>query len=298
VVTTADGELRYSQLVLATGARPRRLALADESDAEVAYLRTLDDADRIRAAVTDGRHVVVIGGGWIGLEVASAAVAAGAHVTVLESLELPLVRVLGPEVAKRLTRIHREHGVDVRTGVQVSAVARGGVTLGDGSVLPADLVIVGVGVEPNVEIAAAAGLTIDNGILVDAALRTSEPDVFAVGDVADQEHPVLGRRVRVEHWDTALKQARAVAHSLMGEEVGFAELPYFFSDQYDVGLEYVGSPGPDGYDDVVIREGRGSSFVAWWLRDGVVVAGMHLDDWDAIDEIRATVGTRLQSSKL
>ena len=292
-VTTGSEEQAYSQLVLATGARPRRLALADESNAEVAYLRTLDDSDRLRGAFTEGQRVVIVGGGWIGLEVASAAVAAGAQVSVLEALELPLVRVLGPEVAARLTQIHREHGVDVRTSAQVTAISRAGVRLDDASLLPADLVVVGVGVEPNAEIASAAGLAVDNGIVVDAALRTSAPDVYAVGDVANQEHPRLRRRVRVEHWDTALKQARAVAHSLMGEKVEYAELPYFFSDQYDVGLEYVGSPGPEGYDEVVVRAGEGSSFVAWWLRDGVVVAGMHLDDWDAIDEIRATVGTRL-----
>ena len=292
VVTTDAGEQPYSQLVLATGARANRLTMADESGAEVAYLRTIGDSERIKAALGEGRRVVVIGGGWIGLEVASAAVAAGAGVVVLEALEKPLVRVLGPEVAERLTQIHRDHGVDVRTGVTVSAISPDGVTLADGSTLPADLVVVGVGVTPNSELAATAGLATDNGVLVDAALRTSDPDVFAIGDVANQDHPTLGRRLRVEHWDTALQQAKAVAHSLLGEDVSYAELPYFFSDQYDVGLEYVGNPGPAGYDDVVIRDGEGSSFVAWWLRDGVVVAGMHLDDWDAIDEIRSTVGTR------
>ncbi len=279
--------------MLATGARANRLAMADESGAEIAYLRTIGDSERIKAALTEGRRVVIIGGGWIGLEVASAAVAAGAQVVVLEALDLPLVRVLGPEVAERLTQIHRDHGVDVRTGVTVSAISPGGVTLADGSTLPADLVVVGVGVTPNSDLASAAGLGTDNGVLVDAALRTSDPDIFAIGDVANQDHPTLGRRLRVEHWDTALQQGKAVAHSLLGEDVSYAELPYFFSDQYDVGLEYVGNPGPEGYDDVVIRDGEGSSFVAWWLRDGVVVAGMHLDDWDAIDEIRSTVGTRL-----
>ena len=294
VVVTEAGEQPYAQLVLATGARVRRLALADGSGAEVAYLRTIADSDRIRAALTPGRDVVIVGGGWIGLEVAAAAVAAGARVTVLEALELPLVRVLGPEVANRLVQIHRAHGVDVRTGVSVAEISPGAVTLGDGSVIAADLVVVGVGVEPRSELASSAGLATDNGILVDASLRTSAPDVFAVGDVANQEHPVLHRRVRVEHWDTALRQGRAVAHALLGEQVSYDQLPYFFSDQYDVGLEYVGSPGPEGYDDVVIRAGEGDRFVAWWLRDGVVVAGMHLDDWDAIDEIRSTVGTRLR----
>ena len=293
----AGGEwLDYDELVLATGARPRHLPMADASGVPVVHLRTLDDSLALREHLVEGARVGIIGGGWIGLEVASAARHHGAEVTVLESLDLPLLRVLGPEVAQVFAELHREHGVDLRTGVQVSAITSHGdgatVTLGDDSAVDVDLLVVGVGVEPNVELAESAGLVVDNGIRTDARLRTSDEHVHAIGDVANADHPVLGHPLRVEHWDTAKQHGRALAATLSGTPTEADALPYFFTDQYDLGMEYVGNPGPEGYDRVVLTgDVPGRVFRAWWLRGDWVVAGMHANDWDAIDEIRRVVGS-------
>ncbi|NUR06408.1 MAG: FAD-dependent oxidoreductase [Nocardioidaceae bacterium] len=306
VVRAGGGEQGYDKLLLATGASPRHLGFVDDSGAPVAYLRTIEDSDRLKAAFTEGRRIVVIGGGWIGLEATSAARRAGAEVTVLESLDLPLLRVLGPEVAEVFADLHREHGVDLRTGVEVRSVERTGdgsvVRLGDGSELPADLIVVGIGVAPNVGLAQAAGLDTDNGVLVDEGLRSSDPDVLAAGDVANQLHPLLGHRLRVEHWDTAIEQGKAAAHGLLGESVRYDRLPYFFTDQYDLGMEYVGHVSPDGYDEVVLRGDTsadgGRTFTAFWLREGRVLAAMHANDWDATDHLRALVGSSPDATKL
>ncbi len=297
----AGGEwIEYDELVLATGARPRHLAMADEAGVPVVYLRTLDDSLALRERLTEGARIGIIGGGWIGLEVASAARQHDAEVTVLESLDLPLLRVLGPEVAQVFADLHREHGVDLRTGVEVTGITpRGdGATVAlhgggsDGGALDVDLLVVGVGVQPNVELAEAAGLTVDNGIRTDARLRTSDEHVHAIGDVANIDHPVLGHPLRVEHWDTARKHGAALAGTLSGTPTEAADLPYFFTDQYDLGMEYVGNPGPDGYDRVVLTgDVPGRVFRAWWVRGDRVVAGMHVNDWDAIDEVRRVVGT-------
>jgi len=161
----------------------------------------------------------------------------------------------------------------------------------------ADLVVVGIGVGPNASLAEAAGLDTDNGVLVDEQLRTSDPDIYAIGDVANHQHPVLGRRIRVEHWDTAIGQGEHVAAVMMGKDEPYSRLPYFFTDQYDLGMEYVGSVGPDGYDDVVLRgDTKGRVFTAFWVKDGRVAAGMHVNDWDAIDAVRAQVGKPLAGS--
>ena len=299
---TAGGEtVSFDRLLLATGARPRHLALADDSGAPVTYLRTLDDSTALREELQPGRRIVIIGGGWIGLEVASAAREAGSEVVVLEALEKPLLRVLGPEVADIFAGLHTEHGVDLRTGVQVTAIDRDGtVTLGDGATVAADHLVVGVGVSPVTELAEAAGLTLDNGIRVDAQLRTSAADVFAAGDVANADHPVLGHPIRVEHWDTAIKHGRVAAANLMGGSEPADALPYFFTDQYDFGMEYVGNPGPEGYDRVVVRGHRDGDrvFTAWWLRGDLVVAGMQANDWDAIGEVRRLVGQHVDTAGL
>jgi 3-phenylpropionate/trans-cinnamate dioxygenase ferredoxin reductase component len=293
----AGGEwIEYETLVLATGARARHLAMADDSGVPVVYLRTLDDSLALREHLTEGNRIGIIGGGWIGLEVASAARQHGAEVTVLESLDLPLLRVLGPEVARVFADLHREHGVDLRTGVEVTAITPNGdgagVTLGDGSNVDVDLLVVGVGVEPVTDLAEAAGLTVDNGIRTDGHLRTDDEHVYAIGDVANVDHPVLGHPLRVEHWDTAIQHGKALAATLTGTSTEAAALPYFFTDQYDLGMEYVGNPGPEGYDRVVLTgDVPGRVFRAWWLRGSRVVAGMHVNDWDAIDEIRRVVGT-------
>jgi 3-phenylpropionate/trans-cinnamate dioxygenase ferredoxin reductase component len=296
-VTVAEEDLGYDRLLLATGASVRRLPVADESGAPVRYLRTIEDSERIKASLLPGRRVTVVGGGWIGLEVASAARTAGCDVTVVESLEMPLLRVLGPEVGQVFAQLHRSHGVDLRTNASVSAVeSAAGATvvhLDDRTSHESDLVVVGIGVVPNAGLAETAGLETENGVLVDELLRSSHPDVFAAGDVANAFHPRLGRRLRVEHWDNAIEQGLVAARNMTGAEQPYERLPYFFTDQYDLGMEYVGHVGPEGYDEVVLRgDVPGGVFTALWLRDGKVVAGMHANDWDATDTIRRIVEAR------
>jgi NADPH-dependent 2,4-dienoyl-CoA reductase/sulfur reductase-like enzyme len=294
----------YDRLLLATGSTPRRLDAADTAGGAVAYLRTLEDSRALRDAFRTGRHVVVVGAGWIGLEAAAAARTAGCDVTVVEPLELPLLRVLGPEVAATFAVLHRAHGVDLRlaTGIEeLESAGDGGQTvvhLDDGTQLTADLLVVGIGVSPDDALAREAGLAVDNGVLVDERLRASDPHVFAAGDVANHQHPDLGRRIRVEHWDTAIEQGKVAARNMLGQDEPYTRLPYFFTDQYDLGMEYVGSVGPDGYDDVVLRGDPAGQFTAFWLKDGRVLAGMHVNDWDAIDPIRALVGTEVSRDRL
>ena len=299
---TAGGETTsYAQLLLATGATPRRLPVADESGAPVAYLRVIEDSERLKDAFRDGARIAVLGGGWIGLEATSAAREHGADVTVVESLSLPLLRVMGPEVASIFADLHREHGVDLRLSAKVSGIERSGdgvvLRVEDGDPVEADLLVVGIGVAPRTALAEAAGLDVDNGVLVDEHLRTSAPDVFAAGDVANAWHPTLGRRIRVEHWDNAIKQGQAAARSMLGEDVVYDKLPYFFTDQYDLGMEYVGYADPAEVDEVVIRGNRDGDrvFTAYWVKDGIAVAGMHANDWDAIDGIKEQVGKPLES---
>ena len=294
----------YDHLVLATGSRPRRLRTADESGAPAVYLRTMEDSRRIKSGLQAGARIGIVGGGWIGLEVASAARQADAEVTLVESLEQPLLRVLGPEVATIFAGLHREHGVDLRLGASLTGIAgedgKAVLHLAEGDPVSCDLVVVGVGIEPVTDLAGAAGLTVDNGIRTDDRLRASSRDVYAIGDVANADHPVLGRPVRVEHWDTAIQHGKVAARNILGEEATADALPYFFTDQYDLGMEYVGSPGPDGYDRVVVRGHRDGDrvFTAWWLRDGQVVAGMHANDWDAIDDVRRIVGRHVDGDRL
>lgn len=302
-VVVGDERIGYDRLLLATGARPRPFAPADDSGAPVAYLRTLEDAARIKEQLTEGRRIAVVGAGWIGLEVASSARQNGAEVTVVESAPQPLLGVLGDQVAAVFAELHRSHGVDLRLGAEVTGVRAtddgGVVELASGDPVPFDLLVVGIGVEPVVELAEAAGLQVDDGVLVDASLRTSDPHVWAAGDVANAEHPVLGRRLRVEHWDTASRHGETAARSLLGESVQHDELPYFFTDQYDLGMEYVGHPGPEGFDRVVVRgDTDGLVFTAWWLRGREVVAGMQVNDWDATDEVRRLVGTEVDPDRL
>jgi 3-phenylpropionate/trans-cinnamate dioxygenase ferredoxin reductase component len=304
LVTGDSLSVDFDRLLLATGSSPRRLAMADESGADVAYLRTVEDNRRLRDAFASVRRIVIVGGGWIGLEVAAAARTAGVEVAVVEMQDLPLLGVLGPEVAQVFADLHREHGVDLRLGVGVDGIdarADGAseVRLGDGTTLPADLVVVGIGVQPEVALARDAGLAVDDGVLVDAWLRTSNPYVFAAGDLAGHDHPVLGRRLRVEHWDNAIHQGRAAARVMLGGDEPYERLPYFFTDQYDLGMEYVGSVGPDGYDEVVLRGDVSTRvFSAFWLQDGRVLAAMHANDWDQIDPIRGIVGRKADRDRL
>ncbi|WP_336646611.1 NAD(P)/FAD-dependent oxidoreductase [Microbacterium sp. USHLN186] len=280
----ASTEHSYDRLLLATGATARHFDVADRV-ADPIYLRTVEDNARLRAALRPDAHVVIVGAGWIGLEVASAARQKGAEVIVYERGDLPLVGVLGPEVARLFADLHRAHGVDLRLGTAVDEAA-----LAD-----ADVVVVGIGAIPTAELAEQGGIDVDNGVLVDEQLRTSAPDVWAIGDVANQQHPVLGRRIRVEHWDTAIEQAKVAARNLMGEEEPYTHLPYFFTDQYDLGMEYFGSVGPEGYDRVDIDGdtdvAHGGAFRAYWVKDGTVRAAMHANDWDSSDAVRDSVGT-------
>ncbi len=279
-VQTSVGEVGYDRLLLATGAEPRRLELAEQSGVPTAYLRTIEDSDRLKAAFARGGRIVVVGAGWIGLEAAAAARSPGCDVTVIETAALPLLRVLGPTVAEVFADLHREQGVHLRLSV----------TPGPDDLAGADLVVAGVGVAPRVALAEAAGLAVDNGVLVDAALRTSAPDVYAVGDIANHDHPVLGRRIRVEHWDTAINQAKVAAHNLAGADEPYEEMPYFFTDQYDLGMEYVGHGSAD--DEVVVHGNlKERVFRAFWVRDGRVVAAMHANDWDSTDDLRAAVAS-------
>jgi len=294
VVVAAGGEQPYERLLLATGATPRQLPPADESGAPVTYLRTIEDSDRIKAALSRGSSLAIVGGGWIGLEIAAAARQADCTVTVLETLDLPLLRVLGPEVAQIFADLHRQHGVDLRTGVRVDGFERADdravLRLADGAAVESDLVLVGIGVAPRTALAEEAGLKTDDGILVDEYLRTSDPSVLAAGDVANAYHPRLGRRVRVEHWNNAIEQGRVAGLNLAGGQVAYEGLPYFFTDQYDLGMEYVGYVGPEGYDRVILRgQPAEGTFTAFWLRGDRVLAGMHANDWDAIDPIRQIV---------
>ena len=295
-VSLADGSrVGYAKLLLATGSSPRRLPVAGADAGGVFYLRRVADSDQIKAAFAPASRVVVIGAGWIGLESAAAARAAGAQVTILESAELPLLRVLGKEVAQVFADLHRDQGVELRFGVKVAEITgsggrASGVRLADGSKVAADAIIVGVGITPNGQLAAAAGLQVGNGIVVDARLRSSPPDIYAAGDVANAYHPVLGRHIRVEHWANALNQPQAAAKAMLGQDVGYDLIPYFYTDQYDLGMEYAGHVEPGGYEQVVFRgDVAGREFIAFWLAGGRVLAGMNVNIWDVNEAIQALV---------
>jgi 3-phenylpropionate/trans-cinnamate dioxygenase ferredoxin reductase subunit len=297
-VELGHGErLRYEKLLLTTGSIPRRLGVPGAESDGVLYLRELPDSDRIRAALASGARIVVVGAGWIGLEVAAAARHHGADVTVLEVADLPLQRVLGDDIARVFADLHREHDVDLRlgTGVEQIRAVGGGISVVDssGDEIDADAIVVGVGIRPALDLAEAAGLSIDDGVAVDASLRTSAPDVYAAGDVAAAEHPILGTRIRVEHWANALNGGPVAARSMLGQDVVYDELPFFFTDQYDLGMEYIGHAPPGSYDRVVVRgDLAGREFQAFWLSGGRALAGMHVNLWDdGIDPIKEVVAS-------
>ena len=297
----ATGEvLTYAKLLLTTGSSARRLPVPGAELDGVRYLRTLADADRLRAELTDGgRTVVVVGAGWIGLEVAAAARAHGNEVTVVEPQPTPLHAVLGPEMGAVFARLHRDHGVTLLTGTTVrelrgSAGRVESVVTDRHAGLPADLVVVGIGAAPNTALAAGAGLEVDNGVVVDERLRSATPDVFAAGDVASSFHPLYGRHVRVEHWANALHAGPAAARSMLGQGGAHERVPYFYTDQYDLGMEY---SGLGGAGDAVICRGDPSSgaFIAFWLaEDRRVTAGMNVNVWDVTDPIQRLIRSRRQ----
>jgi 3-phenylpropionate/trans-cinnamate dioxygenase ferredoxin reductase subunit len=292
-VVLASGErLGYDAVLLATGATPRRLAVPGTDLAGVHYLRTLTDAERLRTAIAGTSRVVVIGAGWIGCEVAASARQLGADVALVELGRLPLERVLGPELGAFYRDVHADQGVELHFGVGIEAL-RGGdrveeVRLTDGTALAADVVVAGVGVSPRVELAEEAGLALDNGVVTDEYLAASAAGVFAAGDVASAWHPLFGRRIRLEHWSSALNQGPAAARSMLGSRTPYEQIPYFYSDQYDVGMEYSGYA--PGWDQVVFRgDPADREFIAFWLKDGRVVAGMNVNVWDVADSIAALV---------
>lgn len=298
-VVLADGtELPYDRLVIATGSSPRPLTVEGSELEGVLYLRRLDDSDRLRDTIAAVSNVAIIGGGWIGLEVAAAARAAGVEVTLIEMAPLPLGGVLGPQVAQVFADLHAKKGVDLRLGVGVAALTGDGgrvvaVQLEDGTAVAAEAVVVGVGITPNVQLAQDAGLEVDNGILVDEHLRTNDPDIYAVGDVANAWHPVLAKRIRVEHWANALNQPAVAAAGIVGTDAAYDRQPYFYSDQYDLGMEYTGYAEPGGYDAVVIRGDVDQlEFIAFWTAQGVVLAGMNVNVWDVTDDIKALIASR------
>jgi 3-phenylpropionate/trans-cinnamate dioxygenase ferredoxin reductase component len=292
-----DGErLRYDRLLLTTGAEPRRLSIPGAELDGVLYLRSVQDSDALRERLERGGAVVVVGAGWIGAEVAASARQRGLEVTVLDPVGVPLERVLGAEVGAIYRDIHTDHGTEMLMGTGVEAFegdkAVERVRTSDGRELECDFVVVGVGVEPRTQLATQAGLAVDNGISVDKHLQTSVPGVFAAGDVANAHHPFYGEQIRVEHWANALNQGPAAARNMLDRTVAYDRLPYFFSDQYDVGMEYSGFART--WDRVVFRGDPSTrEFVAFWLVEDRVVAGMNLNVWDITDSIQRLIRERV-----
>ncbi|AKS34108.1 NAD(P)/FAD-dependent oxidoreductase [Mycolicibacterium goodii] len=298
-VTLPDGSaVTYDKLLLATGSASRRLPIPGADATGVHYLRTVDDATALNSVLAEGTSLAIVGAGWIGLEVAASARTRGVDVTVVETARLPLLGALGPEVAEVFAALHREHGVDLRLEQTVEEITTAdgvatGLRLGDGSTVTADAVLVAVGAAPNIGLAERAGLqTADGGVVVDASLRTSDPDIYAVGDIAAAQHPLFGARIRTEHWANALKQPAVAVAGMLGQAAEYAELPYFFTDQYDLGMEYVGHA--PSYDRVVFRgDVPGREFVAFWLDgDNRVLAGMNVNVWDVLDDVKALIRSR------
>jgi NADPH-dependent 2,4-dienoyl-CoA reductase/sulfur reductase-like enzyme len=302
--------LLYDKLLLATGAEPRRLDIPGTDLAGVHHLRRLAHSERLKNVLTSlGRengHLVVAGAGWIGLEVAAAARGYGAEVTVVEAAPTPLHAVLGPEIGSVFTDLHAEHGVRFHFGARLTGITgQDGMVLSavtdDGTEHPAHDVLAAIGAAPRTALAESAGLAMASraeggGIAVDASLRTSDPDVYAAGDVANAAHPLLGRRLRVEHWANALNGGPAAARAMLGREVSYDRVPYFFSDQYDLGMEYSGYAAPGSYEQVVVRGDVGKrQFIAFWLdAERRVLAGMNVNVWDVTDPIQRLVRSRRQ----
>src|SRR4051812_14520976 len=292
-LTLGHGErLCYDRLLLATGSEPRRLTIPGGSLDGVLYLRSVEDSDALRERLDRGGSVVVIGAGWIGAEVAASARQRGLDVTVIDPASVPLERVLGREIGGVYRGIHTDHGVRMLLGTGVesfeghTAVER--VRTTDGRTIECDFVVVGIGVRPRTGLAAEAGLYVDDGICVDEHLQTSTPGVFAAGDVAMTQHPFYGQRIRVEHWANALNQGPVAARNMLGRRDVYDRLPYFFSDQFDVGMEYSGYART--WDRIVLRGDPASrEFVAFWLVGDRVVAGMNVDVRDVNEPIQELI---------
>jgi 3-phenylpropionate/trans-cinnamate dioxygenase ferredoxin reductase subunit len=288
-LVTADGtRIHYDKALLATGSAPRHLTVPGGDQAH--YLRTLDDATALSRLLVPGSTLVVVGGGWIGLETAAAARRRGVDVTVLEPQLSPLHAVLGLEIGGWFAELHRQHGVHLRLSTAVTSVAPHHVVTSDGERLSADVVLAGVGARPRTRLAEEAGLDVDNGVVVDAFLRTPDPRVLAAGDVARAYHPGLRRHIRVEHWANALNQGLAAGAALAGAGTPYERVPYFYTDQYETGMEYAGFVAPGEHDRLVVRgDAESGRFLAFWLSESRVLAGMNVSTWDVQPQIQSLV---------
>jgi 3-phenylpropionate/trans-cinnamate dioxygenase ferredoxin reductase component len=295
-----DGrDLGYDRLLLATGSDPRRWPGAGGDLEGVHVLRTIGDSLALRALLEPGgRRIALIGAGWIGLEVAAAARGYGNEVAVIAPEAVPLEAAIGPTAGAVFAKLHRDHGVDLRMSTKVDGIAGDGgravgVAIEGGEVVPADAVVVGIGAVPATGLAEAAGLEVDDGVTTDAAFRTSVADVYAVGDVANVYQPFLGRHLRTEHWATAETQGPAAGRSMAGEEIEFDEPPYFYTDQYDLGMEYSGyGPLMTGVEPVFRGDVPGREFIAFWLADHRVVGGMNVNVWDVNEVVQQFIRSR------
>ena len=306
-VRLSDGSsVDYARLLITTGASPRKIKAPGADLGGVLYLRTVDDSLTLRDALKGGGRVVIAGAGWIGLETAAAARKYGCEVTVVEPDPGALHRSVGPEIGAVFAKLHESHGVTFRFGEGVSELVGAGgqvsgVITSSGAELPAQLVVIGIGAVPNTQLAADAGLEVDNGILTDEKMTTSDPDVFAAGDVANSFNSLLGRRIRVEHWGNALAGGPVAAKAMLGQDVSYDLVPYYYSDQYDLGMEAAGVPAPGTYDEVVFRGDKdGLEFIAFWLSGGAVMAGMNVNVWDVNDDIQALIrsGRQVDTGRL
>jgi 3-phenylpropionate/trans-cinnamate dioxygenase ferredoxin reductase subunit len=301
VHTDGGEQIGYDRLLLTTGSSPRKLPVPGADLGNVLFLRTFDDSDRLAAVLADGVRLTIIGSGWIGLEIAAAARTRGATVTVVTPDSVPLQHVLGDEVAAIFADLHTAHGVDFRYGTHATELRGDGdvsqVVLDDGSVLETDYVLIAIGAAPNVDLATAAGLDVENGVLVDGLHRTSDPDIFAAGDIANIDHPLLHARVRVEHWENALDSGPAAARSMLGSEAPWDHLPYFFTDQYDLGMEYAGWLAPGAKPEIVVRgDLKGRECIVFWTVDGRVAAGMNVNIWDVTVQIQNLIRAGLKGA--
>lgn len=306
---TLDGgkPIHYDKLLLATGSSPRLLTIDGAELGGVHYLRTLDDSKELHKELAGGgRKLVLIGSGWIGMEVGATARTLGNDVTILEQVPVPLANAIGDELGMMFHDLHKEHGVDMRMSVVVDKIVGShgkvaGVQLKDGELIPADLVLIGVGAVPNVALAEDAGLVTENGIVVDQAMQSSDPDIFAAGDVANAFHPLANMRLRSEHWANALNEGPAAARGMLGQNESFEDIPYFYTDQYDVGMEYSGYGPMTRGAKIVYRGDRDKrEFIAFWLKDGRVVAGMNVNVWDVNDQVQRIIreGKEMDEARL
>ncbi|WP_411731810.1 NAD(P)/FAD-dependent oxidoreductase [Paeniglutamicibacter sp.] len=295
----------YENLVIATGCRSRlggRNANMAGWDLPGVYtLRSLEDSKKIKEQLVSGKRLVIIGAGWIGMEVAASARTAGVEVTVITPDQVPLATAMGTEFGAHVAQLHIANGVQCRFGTAVSGIAsdpeKGLVVQTPTGDIPADFVLLAIGAVPNNELAVAAGLEVGTGVVVDEYLRSSDSNILAIGDIAEAYNTTLGRAMRVEHWDNAIRQGKLAAATILGRDESYDWLPYFFTDQFDLGMEYVGDRGAD--DDVVVRgDMAAGEFVIFWLRQGVVTAAMNVNIWDVNDHLRSMIGKNIPVSTL